>query len=141
MTIALKLTCNHMEHACVNMAPLKLANTVKFNLKHFKQIRSFLTLGAARIVLHSMILSHIEYCITSWSLTTVTNLNLIESLYKKSLKVFDQKPNSFHVCNILNKYNLLNFENVINFKYVCFIYKALHGLAPPPVSTLFKPKT
>lgn len=63
----------------------KLANTVKFNLKNFKQIRPFLTLGAARMFLHSMILSHIEYCITSWSLTTVTNFKIIESLSKKNL--------------------------------------------------------
>uniref|UniRef100_A0A8C7X350 Reverse transcriptase domain-containing protein n=1 Tax=Oryzias sinensis TaxID=183150 RepID=A0A8C7X350_9TELE len=115
----------------------KISNTVKFNLNNFKQIRPFRTLGAARMFLHSMILSHIEYCITCWSLAGVNTSKTIESLYKKSLKVLYRKPMSFHVCNILKKYKLLSFENFKNFKFACLMCKVLHGLAPPPMSDFF----
>jgi len=43
-------------------------------------------------------------------------------LLKKSIKILDQKPLSYHQCNILGKYNCINFKNS------CFIYKILHGL-------------
>ena len=86
----------------------KVTNTIKFNLQHFKQIRPFLTVGAARSYLHCMILSHIEYCFTNWSCTGVTILKPIEQLYKSALKVFDRKPHSYHHCNILQRYSFLS---------------------------------
>lgn len=117
------------------------ANKIKFNLHNFKQIRPSMTTNSAKMFLHSMIFSHIEYCITTWSLSGDTILKPIEMLFKKSIKIFDQKPLSFHQCNILKKYNMLNFENFIHFKNSCLIYKVLHGLAPPPLSTYIKPRT
>lgn len=88
-----------------------VSNTVKYNLYNFKQIRRSLTEGAAMMFLHTMIFSHIDYCLTSWSLAGATTLKPVESLYKKSLKVLDKKHFSYHHCNILSKYNLLSFEN------------------------------
>ena len=119
----------------------RISSTVKFNLRNFKQIRPFIPFGAAKLFLHCMILSHIEYCCTSWTLTGMNTLKLIESLYKNALKVFDKKPMSFHICNILQKHNLLSLENFKHFKYACFVYKVLNGLAPPSMSDFFKTKT
>lgn len=88
-----------------------------------------------------MIFSHIDYCITTWSLTGNTILKPIEMLFKKSIKILDQKPLSFHQCNILGKYNMLNFDNFIKFKNSSLIYKVFHGLAPPSLSTYIKPRS
>ena len=76
----------------------KVSNTVKFNLQNVKQIRPFLTVNSAKSYLHCMILSHIEYCFTNWSFACATNLKPIEQLYKRAIKVFDRKPNSYHHC-------------------------------------------
>uniref|UniRef100_A0A146QFL4 Reverse transcriptase-like protein n=1 Tax=Fundulus heteroclitus TaxID=8078 RepID=A0A146QFL4_FUNHE len=115
------------------------ANKIKYNIRNFKQIRSSMTISSAKMFLHSMIFSHIDYCITTYSLTGGTTLKPIEILFKKSLKIFDQKPLSFHQCNILEKYNMLKFENFIHFKNSSLIYKVLNGLAPPPLSTYIRP--
>ncbi len=77
-----------------------------FNLHNFRHIRSFLTKSAALLFLHSMILSHIEYCVTRWSHTSATTIKPIELYFKKALKVFDKKQLSYHHCNILTEYNL-----------------------------------
>ena len=50
----------------------KVANKVKFNLLNFKQVRPFLDTKAAKLFLYTMIFSHIEYCFTNWSLTSIT---------------------------------------------------------------------
>ena len=81
----------------------RVANKVKFNLQNFKQIRPFLSLSAARMYLHKMIFSHIEYCFTNWSLTNMTTLKPIEVL-KRAIKILDKKA--------LEKHKLLSFENV-----------------------------
>lgn len=119
----------------------RITHTVNFNVQNFRHIRPFMTLNAARMFLHTMIFSHIEYCITSWSLAAGTTLKPIESLFKKAIKVLDRKPNSFHHCTVLDKYGLLSFDNFIYFKIVCLIYKVLHGLAPPPLKDFIKSKT
>lgn len=59
----------------------RLTKTVNFNVVNFRQVRPFMTLYAARMFLHSMILSHIEYCITTWSLAAGTTLKPIESFF------------------------------------------------------------
>ncbi len=77
-----------------------------------------------------MILSDIEYYLTSWSLACTTTHNSIESLYKKALKISDKKLLTFHHCNILVKHEFLSFNHPIHFKQACPIYKVLHRLAP-----------
>ncbi len=72
-----------------------VSNIVKFNLNNFKYIRPFLTVDAARLYLHSMIFSHIEYCFNSWLFISDTTLKAIQMLDKRKL--------SFHHCNILQK--------------------------------------
>lgn len=54
-----------------------VTNTVKFNIENFRQIRPCLPVNAARMFLHSMIFSHIEYCFINWSLSYVTTLTPI----------------------------------------------------------------
>ena len=83
--------------------------------------------------LHCMILSHVNYCFSNWSFTGATILSPIKQLYNRSLKVLDKKPQSYHHCSILKKYNFFSFDNFKLFKDVCVIYKVLHGLYPPPL--------
>jgi len=120
-----------MRHKAGKQNAVLILHCFQFNLQHFKQIRPFLTVNAAKSYLHCMILSHIEYCFTNWSFACATNLKPIEQLYKRAIKVFDRKPNSYHHCTILEKHNFLSFDNFKSFKSICFIYKCLHGLAPP----------
>ena len=83
--------------------------------------------------MHTMILSHITYCFTTWSQSNQTTLKPIESLYKQTLKAFDQKPNRYHHCHIVQKHNLFNFNSFKHFTDACLIFKILNGLAPPPL--------
>lgn len=115
-----------------------LSKSTKFHLQNFKQIRNNLTDTAARMFLSSVILSRLEYCLTSWSFTGVTTLKAAESLYNKALKIFDKKPSTYHTCNILHKYDLLSFSHLVDFKRACLVYKTLHDLAPPPLKEFIK---
>ena len=62
----------------------QVCNTVKFNLRNFRYIRNQLPLDAAKLYMHSMIFSHIPYCITSWSQTGKTTLAPLQTLYKQT---------------------------------------------------------
>jgi len=97
-----------------------------------------MSIQAAKTFMHSMILSHFTYCLTSWSQANSTILKPLQSLYKQTLKVLDKKPKHFHHCTILLKYNILSWENLTKFINCCQVYKILHGMAPPPLGDFVK---
>lgn len=119
----------------------KVTNTIKFNMQNFKQIRPFISTDAAKSYLHCMIFSHIDYCFTVWSFAAVTALKPIEQVYKRSIKIFDRKPFSHHICSLLDKYKFLNFNHLKTFKNCCLIYKVLNGSAPPPLGEFIKKRS
>ncbi len=119
----------------------KVANTIRYNLANFRHIRPYLTTEAAKLFIDAMIFSNISYCFTSWSQANVTTLKPIETLYKQTLKILDQKPISYHHCNIIIKYNLFNFDSFLHYLDACLIFKILHGLAPPPLGEFIQQKS
>ena len=113
----------------------KVSQRIRFSLANFKYIRNTLTLKAAKLYMNAMIMSHITYCLTSWGQTNSSTLKPLEMLYKQTLKVLDQKPNSSHHCTILHKHKLLCWEDLIKYRNICLVFKILRGLAPPPLNT------
>jgi len=85
----------------------RVCNKVKFSLVNFRYIRTLLSTEAAKVYFHSLILSHINYCLISWSNAHATALKPLKSLYKQSLKILDKKSFRHHHCHILQKYKLL----------------------------------
>ncbi len=45
----------------------KVCNKIKFNLANFRYARSCMSTKAAKMFMHSMIFSHITYCLITWS--------------------------------------------------------------------------
>ncbi len=119
----------------------KVANTIRYNLANFRHIRPYLTTEAAKLFMDAMIFSNISYCFTSWSQANVTNLKPIETLYKQTLQILDQKPISYHHCNIIIKYNLFNFDSFLHYLDAGLIFKIVHGLAPPPLGEFIQQKS
>lgn len=85
----------------------RVCNRIKLNLMNFRHIRHQMSTQAAKMYMHSMILSHITYCLPIWSQAGVTSLNPLQSLYKQTVKILDKKPNISHHCPILQKHRLL----------------------------------
>lgn len=115
----------------------KVTQTVKHNLANFKYIRNCLNTEAAKLFFNAIIMSHLTYCITSWTQTYDTNLKPIHSVYKQALKVLDKKPIRHHHCNVLDKHNLLSWSNIVKLNDASLVFKINHGLAPPPLADFF----
>ncbi len=83
---------------------------------------------AAKMYTHSMLFSHITYCLPIWSHTIVTSLKHLQSLYKRTVKIMDKKPSISHHCPILHKHRLLSWENMVKYSNLCLVYKMIHDL-------------
>ncbi len=109
----------------------QVCNRVRFSLSNFRFIHDYMSSDAALMYMHSMIISHITYCLTTWSQASITTLKPLESLYKQSLKTLDKKSVQFHHCSILKKYNLLSWDNLIKYVHICLLFKTMHSLSSP----------
>ena len=89
---------------------------------------------AAKMFLHSMVFSHLNYCLTNWSQANLSTLKPLESQYKQAIKILDKKKKLFHHCLILKKYQLLSREDLKKYFNVCLVFKVTHNLAPPPLA-------
>jgi len=49
-----------------------------------------MSLEAAKMFMNSMVISHMTFCLTTWSQASSVTLKPLESLYKRTLKVFDK---------------------------------------------------
>ncbi len=78
-------------------------------------IRPYISLKAAKLYMHTMVFSHLSYCVTVWSQVSQLTIKLVRSLYKQILKILDKKPNRWHHSNIVQKYS---FENCINLSLI-----------------------
>lgn len=58
----------------------KVINKIKFNLANFRHIRNNLTTEASKLYINAMILSRINYCLTSWTQIGRTTLRPVEIL-------------------------------------------------------------
>jgi len=119
----------------------KVCNRVKFNLSNFRFSRNYMSTEAAKTFMHSMVISHITYCLTTWSHASATTLKPLQSLYKRTLKTLDKKKVLSHHCPILKKYNLLSWDNLIKYVHVCLMYKIIHGLTSPPLKQFVTTRT
>ncbi|XP_061607052.1 small fragment nuclease isoform X1 [Phyllopteryx taeniolatus] len=98
----------------------KLCKNIKLNLANFRAIRNEMSTEAAKIYLHSMILSHFNYCITSWSQAGQNAKKPLEVLYKQVIKVMDKKPRHYHHCAIFKKiesFKLGQSSHICRFKF------------------------
>ena len=105
----------------------KLSKTVKTSLNCFRLIRSCLSLKASHLYVHAMVLSHLSYCITAWGQATDSATRPLFSLHKQALKILDQKPQQWHHCKIIEKYNLLTISNFINLSFLKVVFKCKNG--------------
>jgi len=110
-----------------------VCNRIKYSLSNFRHIRHQMSTQAAKMYMHSMIFSHITYCLPVWAQASSTSLKPLQSLYKRTVKTLDKKPHISHHCPILQKYRLLSWYNMAKYSNLCLIYKMIHGLSSPPL--------
>ncbi len=120
----------------------KVLQITKYNLANFRYIivRNCLTTTAAKLYINAMIIPHLTYCMTTWSQAKGTTQKPILFLHKEAYKVLNRKPNTYHHCNILFKYDILSWDNLIKYNDGCLMFKILNGKAPPPLGVFIKQK-
>ena len=79
---------------------------------------------------HSMVLSHITYCLSTWSHGSTTTLKPLESLYKQTLKILDKQICFFASLPNTPKIQLAKLETSLNMMQMLAFFTRLSTALP-----------
>lgn len=68
----------------------KVCNQVKFSVSNFRFTRDYMSTETAMMSMYSIVISHITFCLTTWSQASTTTLKSLQSLYKQTLKILEE---------------------------------------------------
>ena len=109
---------------------LSSQNLLIGTLENIYRIRRFIDTDACSHIVRSIVLSKLDYCNILLNCITKKDLNRLQKLQNKCIRLIFQQPRSTHITFFRDKLHWLPIEKRIIFKTLCFVYKALHGFSP-----------
>ena len=117
-------------------------NTVRncyYHLRQISVIRPYLTHIATETLINAVITSRLDYCNSLYVGLPDCSLGKLQLIQNNAAKVIFQKKRRDHATPLLKTLHWLKVEYRIKFKINLLSFKALHGKAPPYLSTMIAP--
>ena len=111
---------------------LCMANGIISKLRHFVTIETCISIYYA--IFHS----HIVYGSLVWQFTTSDNLEKINVLQKKCIRLLTFSDFNAHSNNLFFNLDLLKLEDVLEYSVIIFFFNLYKGRIPNVLSTNFK---
>ena len=118
---------NHISKACF------------YNIHIIWKIRKYLDISSTKIIVHSLILSRLDYCNSCLNGITKRQLRKLQKIQNSSARLIYKKPNSCHTTPLLKKLHWLPVHLRIQYKLCLTVYKCIHHQAPLYLQELFTP--
>ena len=101
------------------------------------KVKQFLPESALVSLYNTLVLSHINYGITSWSSAGTVDKNRLHVLQKRALRAISNSDFRSHSNPLFIKYNQLKVFDLCNLNIGTFMYKYCNNLLPPAFNNMF----
>ena len=108
----------------------------KWNLIKIKRIRKFLTPETTKIIIHALVLLHLDYANGILYGTSQTNINKFQRIQNMASKTILCKNRRDSVTSCLIELHWLPIQARLDFKILLMVYKCLNQQARPYLSEL-----
>ena len=102
-----------------------------------KYSKKYLSLQTIQRMYFSIVDSHFRYCCSVWGCAGDTTLRKLQKLQNRAARVVTNSPFDHTSLPLISKLGWLTVKEMIDFETACMVYKALHGLAPPYMKSMF----
>ena len=96
----------------------------------FYNIRNYLDKDHIKTIYFTMLYSRLKYGCITYGLTSLENMNKIQVIQNKLLKVLLKKPFRYSTSKLHNDLELLKFEDIVNQEITGFVFDFLKGNLP-----------
>ena len=103
-----------------------------------KYAKRYLSLQTIQRMYFSIVESHFRYCCSVWGCAGDTALRKLQKLQNRAARVVTNSPVDHASLPLISKLGWLTVNEMIDFETACMVYKALHGLAPPYMKSMFQ---
>ena len=118
------------EHLSWDQHTNAICNKLKSFFPLFYNIREYLDIDNIRNIYYTMIYSRIKYGSIITGLTTNENINKIQTLQNKLLKVLYYKNYLYSTNRLHHELSILKVSDLINQEILSFVYQYIHGKLP-----------
>ena len=105
------------------------------------RIRVYLSSKAMLCLYHSLLLSHVCYCITNWCFGNETRIHQLQRICNKFIRLVFGLKKRDSVKNVLKQNGLLTIKQVYHVELAIFMYKTVKKLHPVAILNLFQLKS
>lgn len=99
--------------------------------------RYFLTVGATRLLVESLVLSRLSYCSAVWGGIGQTQITRLQRVVNFGARVIFNKKKHEPVTPLLKELRWLSVQNRLLLDTATFMFKVAHGLVPETITSLF----
>jgi hypothetical protein len=112
-----------------------------YHLRRIGSIRRYITRDIAKGVVVALILSNLDYCNALLAGGPTTQIDRLDNILNRAARVVERASYKCHITPLLKNLHWLPVNARIQYKVALLVYKALHGLAPSYLESLFQKRT
>ena len=110
------------------------------SLYNIRQIKKFLSEETTKILVHSFVASHIDYCNSLLYGLPQYQYDRLQRVLNAAARVVCLVPKFDHITPVIRRLHWLPVRYRVMFKILLLVHKALHVKAPSYISSLLKGK-
>ena len=118
----------HISHLC---------NIIARNVGILQKLRYFIPTYVLKILYHSLILSHLQYCTLLWANSYRSHLHKLRLLQKKAIRIISNTDYLAHSSKLFLNLKLLKLDDIMTFQLGTFMYKLKYNKLPNVIPHMF----
>ena len=105
------------------------------------KIKPCLSKDSLLIIYHSLLISHIRYCINNWCFENSTLIRKLQSICNRFLKMTFNLQHNNDVTEVMKDAQLLTINNLYNLEIAQMMFKYENKQLPPEFNNFFTQKS
>ena len=118
------------EHLNWDLHTNEICNKLKCLFPLFYNIRQYLDKDNIRNIYYTMVYSRLKYGSIITGQTTLENINKIQTIQNRLLKVLSYKNYLYSTNKLHNDLSILKFSDLVNQETLSFVFSYIHGKLP-----------
>ena len=120
---------------------LSLKNKLRATLGAVIRVKPFLNKNALLVIYHSLMLSHIRYCITNWFHGNLAIVSQLQNICNKFIRLSFGLASEDDILPFMRRHNLLTINDIFKHDVAVIMYKYHQGALPSAFDDMFRSKT
>ena len=114
----------------------KLCSTISRNIGILRKLK-FLPRNTLKMLYHSLISSHLNYCAMIWGYSSKNNLKRIHLLQKRAIRIITHSHYLHPSANLFSQMKILPIKEIVSLQTGVFMHNCYNGLIPVSLQDYF----